>query len=198
MAVNPTLMNFHPERRLNAIRPRDHQRVHQRRENPSQNNSRIRQALFPQSRTHVSRVTAPTHHYLTQTRAPASATRLDTVATGPNGCCSRRPASPGLDHERAEETRRSRRRARRGASVGNNNENRAHDERVVRVYQQRQAVSAAVFDGVARHSWPERRSAASGSSASCEAARRRGTGCTAHEPMQRLVLRDANALSGQH
>ena len=39
--------------------------------------TRLFEALFPQSRTHVSRVTAPTHHYLTQSRAPASATRLD-------------------------------------------------------------------------------------------------------------------------
>ena len=49
------------------------------------------EALFPQSRTHVSRVTAPTHHYFTQTRAPASATRLDTVAWASTGGCSTRP-----------------------------------------------------------------------------------------------------------
>ena len=55
--------------------------------------TRLFEALFPQSRTHVSRVTAPTHHYLTQTRAPASATRLDTVAQASTGCSSTRPRS---------------------------------------------------------------------------------------------------------
>ena len=53
--------------------------------------TRLFKALFPQSRTHVSRVTAPTHHYLTQTRAPASASRLDTVAQASTGCSSTRP-----------------------------------------------------------------------------------------------------------
>ena len=50
--------------------------------------TRLFEALFPQSRTHVSRVIAPTHHYLTQTRAPASFTRLD-ASRGP-----RREAAP--------------------------------------------------------------------------------------------------------
>ena len=53
--------------------------------------TRLFEALFPQSRTHVSRVIAPTHHYRTQTRAPASATRLDTVAWASTGCSSTRP-----------------------------------------------------------------------------------------------------------
>ena len=53
--------------------------------------TRLSEAAPPQSRTHFSRVTAPTHHYLTQTRAPASATRLDTVAQASTGCSSTRP-----------------------------------------------------------------------------------------------------------
>ena len=53
--------------------------------------TRLFEALFPQSRTHVSRAIAPTHHYRTQTRAPASATRLDTVAWASTGYSSTRP-----------------------------------------------------------------------------------------------------------
>ena len=50
--------------------------------------TRLSEAAPPQSRTHVSRVIAPTHQYLTQTRAPVSFTRLDT-SRGP-----RREAAP--------------------------------------------------------------------------------------------------------
>ena len=53
--------------------------------------TRLSEAAPPQSRTHFSRVPAPTHHYLTQTRAPTSATRLDTVAQASTGCSSTRP-----------------------------------------------------------------------------------------------------------
>ena len=77
------------------------------------------------------------------------------------------PLSPGLDHERAEDTRRATRRTARGehgssprrqpTSLPNNalrwrrGEARV-TERVVRVYQQRQAVLRLCLDGVARHS----------------------------------------------
>ena len=123
--------------------------------------TRLFEALFPQSRTHVSRATAPTHHYLTQTRAPASATRLDTVAQAPTGCSSTRPRPRRqASTTSAPKTRAARRDGplaantlrRRGASrrrfpttpYGAAVESSRVTERVVRVYQQRQAVSAAV------------------------------------------------------
>ena len=123
--------------------------------------TRLFEALFPQSRTHVSRVTAPTHHYLTQTRAPASASRLDTVAQASMGCSTtgprpRRQASPTsppktrtarYDGPLAANTPRP-----RGAShrrfpttpYGGAAESSRVAERVARVYEQRQAVPAAV------------------------------------------------------
>ena len=99
MAVNPTLMHGFSSRASppNTKRPRDHQfaltsRNSIFRAGPAEPRAtRLFEALFPQSRTHVSHAIAPTHHYLTQTRAPASATRLDTVAQAPTGCSSTRP-----------------------------------------------------------------------------------------------------------
>ena len=77
------------------------------------------------------------------------------------------PLSPGLDHERAEDTRRANdgplaanTPRRRGASCsrfpttpyGGAAENSRVAERVARVYEQRQAVLRLCLDGVARHS----------------------------------------------
>ena len=123
--------------------------------------TRLFEALFPQSRTHVSRVTAPTHHYLTQTRAPASASRLDTVAQASTGCSSTRPRPRRqASTTSAPKTRAARRdgplaessQRHRGASrrrfpttpYGAAAERARVTERAARVYQQRQAVSTDV------------------------------------------------------
>ena len=88
------------------------------------------------------------------------------------------PPSPGLDHERAEDSRRANdgplaesSQRHRGASrrrfpttpYGATVESTRVTERVARVYQQRQAVLRLCLDDVARHSCPPgpRRSAAS-------------------------------------
>ena len=104
------------------------------------------------------------------------------------------PPSPGLDHERAEDSRRAIRRTTRGelassprrqpSSLPNNALRRRGGEarvteRVARVYQQRQAVLRLCLDDVARHSCPPgpRRSAVPAPAAvrvAAEAARRRG------------------------
>ena len=138
------------------------------------------EAAPPQSRTHVSRVTAPTHHYLTQTRAPASATRLDTVAQASTGCSSTRPrprrqAPPTsasttraarFDGPLAESSPRfcgaSRRRfptTPHDATV----ESTGEAERVARVYSSDRPRPRLCLYGVSRHSCPPgpRRSAAS-------------------------------------
>jgi len=99
MAVNPTLMHGFSSRASppNTKRPRDHRactnvaQFHFQDSYTRASSNTFSEAAPPQSRTHVSRVTAPTHHYLTQTRAPASATRLDTVAQASTGCSSTRP-----------------------------------------------------------------------------------------------------------
>ena len=81
----------------NTKRPRDHRacpyvvqfHFQDRSRRASSNTSlRSRTSAIENAR---SRVIAPTHHYLTQTRAPASASRLDTVAQASTGCSSTRP-----------------------------------------------------------------------------------------------------------
>ena len=104
------------------------------------------------------------------------------------------PSSPGLDHERAEDSRRANdgplaesSQRHRGASrrrfpttlYGATVESTRVAEGVARVYQQRQAVLRLCLDDVARHSCPPgpRRSAVPAPAAvrvAAEAARRRG------------------------
>ena len=122
--------------------------------------TRLSEAAPPQSRTHFSRVTAPTHHYLTQTRAPASASRLD-ASRGPRRDApalglapvarsrprARRRLAP---RDTTDHSRRARLVPAAPAAVvsqqpyGAAAERARVAERVARVYQQRQAVPAAV------------------------------------------------------
>jgi hypothetical protein len=77
-------IDFHPERRPRTpngpatidLAPTSRNSIF-RTVTPEPRATRLSEAAPPQSRTHVSRVIAPTHQYLTQTRAPASFTRLD-------------------------------------------------------------------------------------------------------------------------
>ena len=140
--------------------------------------TRLFEALFPQSRTHVSRVTAPTHHYLTQTRAPASATRLDTVAQASTGCSSTRPrprrqASPASRRrlaprdaagplvESSPRPRGARRRRFPTTPYGGAAERARVTERVARVYSNDRPRPRLFLYGVSRHLVPTRPAALS-------------------------------------
>ena len=96
MAVNPTPMHRFSRRASlpTTKRPRYHQtctnvvQFHFQDSSTRASSNTFSEAAPPQSRTHVSRLIAPTHQYLTQSRAPASFTRLG-ASRGP-----RREAAP--------------------------------------------------------------------------------------------------------
>ena len=163
--------------------------------------TRLSEAAPPQSRTHFSRVPAPTHHYLTQTRAPTSATRLDTVAQASTGCSSTRPRprrqAPPTSPPKTRTARRDGPLAantprRRGASR-RRFPTTPHDatvestrvaEGVARVYSSDRPFPRLCLYGVARHSCPPcpRRSAVPapvGVRAAAEAPREGGAVLTA-------------------
>ena len=171
-------MDFHPERRPRTpngpatidLAPTSRNSIF-RTVPPEPRATRLFEALFPQSRTHVSRVTAPTHHYLTQTRAPASATRLDTVAWASTGGCSTRPrprrqASPtsapktraarydGPLVESSPRLRGARRRRFPTTPHDATVESTRVAEGVARVYSSDRPFPRLCLYGVARHSCP--------------------------------------------
>ena len=169
---------------LTTKRPRDHRactnvvQFHFQDSYTRASSNTFSEAAPPQSRTHVSRVTAPTHHYLTQTRAPASATRLDTVAQASTGCSSTRPrprrqASPASRRrlaprdaagplvESSPRPRGARRRRFPTTPYGGAAERARVTERVARVYSNDRPRPRLFLYGVSRHLVPTRPAALS-------------------------------------